>query len=57
MVGQIYPSELRLNKAKISDTEAAFQDVHLSISLFDFVSIKNYDKPDDFDFEIVNFSF
>ena len=29
MVGQIYPSELQLNKANTSDTEAAFLDLHL----------------------------
>ena len=29
---QIYPSELQLNKANTSDTEAAFLDFHLSIS-------------------------
>ena len=32
MVSQIYPSELQLNKANASDTEAAFLDLHLSIS-------------------------
>ena len=32
MVSQIYPSELQMNKAKTSDTEAAFLDLHLSIS-------------------------
>ena len=56
MVSQIYPSELRLNKANTSDTEAAFLDLHLSISN-DIVSTKIYDKRDDFDFEIVNFPF
>ena len=30
MVSQIYPSELQLNKANTSDTEAAFLDLHLS---------------------------
>ena len=54
MVGQIYPSELQLNKANTSDTEAAFLDLYLSISN-DIVSTKIYDEPDDFDFEIVNF--
>ena len=54
MVSQIYPSELRLNKANTSDTEAAFLDLHLSISN-DIVSTKIYDKRDDF--EIVNFPF
>ena len=56
MVCQIYPSELQLNKANTSDTEAAFLDLHLSISN-DIVSTKIYDKHDDFDFEIVNFPF
>ena len=56
MVSQIYPSELQLNKANASDTEAAFLDLHLSISN-DIVSTKTYDKRDDFDFEIVNFPF
>ena len=42
MVNQIYPSELQLNKANTSDTEAAFLDFHLSISN-DIVSIKIYD--------------
>ena len=46
----------QLNKANASDTEAAFLDLHLSISN-DIVSIKIYDKRDDFDFEIVNFPF
>ena len=50
MVGQIYPSELQLNKANTSDTEAAFIDLHLSISN-DIVSTKIYDKRDDFDFQ------
>ena len=56
MVSQIYPSELQLNKANASDTEAAFLDLHFSISN-DIVSTKIYDKRDDFDFEIVNFPF
>ena len=42
MVSQIYPSELQLNKANASDTEAAFLDLHLSISN-DIVSTKIYD--------------
>ena len=56
MVSQIYPSELKLNKANASDTKAAFLDLHLSISN-NIVSTKIYDKRDDFDFEIVNFPF
>ena len=52
----MYPSELQLNEANTSDTEAAFLDLHLSISN-DTVSTKIYDKLDDFDFEIVYFPF
>ena len=56
MVCQIYPSELQLNKANTSDTEAAFLDLHSSISN-DIDSTKIYDKRDNFDFETVNFPF
>ena len=56
MVNRIYPPELQLNKANTSDTEAPFLDLHLSISN-GFVSVKIYDKRDDFDFDIVNFPF
>ena len=56
MANQIYPSELQLNKANASDTEAPFLDLLLSISN-GFVSSKIYVKRDDFDFDIVNFPF
>ena len=56
MVSQIYPLEFQLNKTNTSDTEAAFLDLHLSISN-DIVYTKIYDKRDDFDFEILNFQF
>ena len=56
MVNQIYPPERQLNKANISDTEASFLDLHLSVAN-EFVSSKIYDKCDDFDFDIVNFPF
>ena len=56
MVSHIYPSELQLNKANTSDTEAAFLDLQLSNSN-DIESTKIYDKRDDFDFEIVNFPY
>ena len=49
-----YPSELQLNKANVSDTEASLLDLHLSIS-DGFVRTKIYDKRDGFDFDIVNF--
>ena len=56
MVNRIYPSELQLNKANVSDAEASFLDLHLSIS-DGFVKTKIYDKRDHFDFDIVNFPF
>ena len=45
MVSQIYPLELQRKKANNFDTEAAFLDLHLSISN-DIVSTKIYDKHD-----------
>ena len=52
MVGEIYPTELQLNKANSSDTEAPILDLNLSITN-GIVSPKIYDKRDDFNFEIV----
>ena len=49
MVGQIYPTELQLNKANYFDTEAPFLDLKFSITN-GIVSSKNYDKRDDFQF-------
>ena len=49
MVGQIYPTELQLNKANSSDNEAPFLDLNLSITN-GIVSSKIYDKWDTFNF-------
>ena len=46
MVNRTYPSELQLNKASTSETEAPVLDLHLSISN-GFVSSKIYDKRND----------
>ena len=46
MVNHFYPSELQLNKANVSDTDASFLDLHLSLS-DGFVKTKIYDKQDD----------
>ena len=43
MVGQIYPTELQLNKANSSETEAPFLDLNLSI-INGIVSSKMYDR-------------
>ena len=56
IIGQIYPTELQLNKAIFSDTEAPFLDLNLSIKNC-IVYSTIYDKRDDFNFEIVNFPF
>ena len=56
MVDRIYPTQLQLNRANSSDTEASFLDLNLCISN-GTVSTKIYDKRDDFDFDIVNFPF
>ena len=56
MVGQIYPTELQLNKANSSNTEAPFLDLNLSIKN-GIASSKIYVKREDFNFEIVNFPF
>ena len=55
MVSPVYTSELQLNKANTSDTKAAFLDLHLTISNY-IVSTNIYDS-DDYDFEIVIFTF
>ena len=56
MVDQIYPSNHQFNKANSSDTETPFLDLNLSITN-GIVSSKIYDKRDDFNLKIVNFSF
>ena len=56
IINQIYPSELQLNKAHTSDTEAPFLDLHLYVAN-GFVSSKIYDRRNDFDFDIVKFPF
>ena len=56
MEGQIYPTELQLNKAISSNTEAPFLDLNLSTTN-GIVSSKIYDKRDDFNFEIIIFPF
>ena len=43
MPNHIYPSELQFNKANVSDTEASFLDLHLSIS-DGFIKTKIFDN-------------
>ena len=56
MVDRIYPTELQLDKADSSDTEAPFFDLNLRIAN-GTVSTKICDIRDDFDLDIVNFRF
>ena len=56
MVGQKYPTELQLNKANSSYTEAPFLGLNFS-KTNSTVSSKIFDKRDDFNFEIVNYPF
>ena len=53
MVSQIYPLEVKINKANTSDTKASFLDLHLSISN-NIVSTKIYDKFRNCQFPIFN---
>ena len=56
MERQIYPTEIQLNKANSSETEAPFLDLNLSVTN-GIVYSKIYDRWNDFNFEIVNFPF
>ena len=56
LINQCYPSELQLNKANSSETEAPYLDLHLS-NLDKFISCKHYNKREGFGFEIVNFPY
>ena len=51
MVSQIYPSELKLNKANPSDTKSAFSELHLSV-FNDIVYTIIYDKIANFDLKL-----
>ena len=52
----IYPTEFQLNKANSSDTEAPFLWIWIHMYLMAQLP-PNYDKRDNFDFDIVNISF
>ena len=58
IVGQINLPEIQLNKASASDINAIFLDLHIPVSIsHGFASFKICYKPNDFDFDVVNFSF
>ena len=54
MVNRIYLQNFSLKKANVSDAEASFLDLHLSL-LDCLVKTKIYDKRGDFYFDLVNF--
>ena len=56
ILNQIYPTEIQLNSANSSDTQAPFLDLNLS-KTNGIVSSIIYDKWDGFIFEIVDFPF
>lgn len=56
LVNKIYKNELRLNKANTSEKQANLLDLNLSTEN-GFVTTKLYDKSEDLDFNIVNYSF
>ena len=53
-IPDIYPTELQLNKANTSDKETSFLDLNIKVVGSD-VHTSVYDKPDDFEFPIVNY--
>ena len=55
-IADIYPKELQLNKANISDNSAAFLDLNLEIN-HGYITTKIYDKRDDFNFTITNYPY
>ena len=54
---EIYPSQLTVEKANKSDHLADYLDLTFIIDSEGKLSIRLYDKRDDFDFHIVNFPF
>ena len=53
-IPDIYPAELRLNKANTSDKETSFLDLNIKVIGSD-IRTSVHDKRDDFGFPIVNF--
>ena len=53
-IPDIYPRELQLNKANISDKETSFLDLNIKV-VGGNIHTSVYDKRDDFGFPIVNF--
>ena len=56
-LGQMYPAELKINDTKESNTSASYLDLLLWIGRDGQLRTSLYDKSDDFNFHITNFSF
>jgi len=56
-VDSIYPIELEIKDTTDTDRSASYLDIHLEIDSEGRLKTKFYDKRDDFNFRIVNFSF
>ena len=55
-LGKIYPVELEIKDTTESNTSASYTDLHLSIGRDGQLHASIYDKRDDFNFHITNFS-
>ena len=56
-VDRIYPIEVEIKDTTDTDRSASYLDLHLKIDSEGRLRTKLYDKRDDFNFPIVNFSF
>ena len=56
-VDRIYPIELEIKDTTDTDRSASYLDLHLEVDSEGRLRTKLYDKRDDFNFPIVNFSF
>ena len=56
-LGQMYPAELEIKDTTESNTSASYLDLLLSIESDGQLCTSLYDKRDDFNFHISNFSF
>ena len=56
-MSDIYPSELNVEKANRLDDQASYLDLTFIIGKNNRLYTKLYDKRDDFNFHIVNFTF
>ena len=54
---RIYPSELQIKDTTDTLNSASYLDLHLEHNVNGTLSIRIYDKRDDFDFQIVNFPY